>query len=361
MIQYRGYFLYSTYMGVDPGIMPESLEAAEAKRRADADFERRWNSADFWADAEKLRKSLWMQPFVAPDERREWVQIASIDPNSSEPYGSEIHDDTLYDINSPEWEIYDRIASRIDTEFWWNSEILVPELLSDEARERNSEEAEKFFFSPEILAEQFWNVWNNTPRNNAKINQEWFETNIWDNGPLKDSFERIKSNFILPDHIKWKNLQEVFENNPEDPFIVHDALSDAFMLEIHQHVLKGRVNYPEEKVNSLVKDLTDPDTLPLEKLQIFWEIHTTVNTEIWKGAKKQTEAFRRSQTLWRQEALRLQERHAAQVAKIERNTVKAESDDDWPWEEEKLLWNWDIFQAWVLDIWNNRNKQKEAA
>lgn len=311
----------------------ESIEAREAREAADAQYEAEVANANFTAWAESLREDLGYAPFVPPEE---------------------VHDDRLYDHSSPEWEIYDRIAARVDTDFWGNPEILVPELFDEDARERNLHRADELFFSENILEEQMRSTGEGSPEENLQTNRDWFEANMQEGGTLSKAYERIRENFVLPPDIEGNNLQEIYENgSPEDALVVNDALSDAFLLELQQHTLSWRVNYPKEQVDALMRDISDPQNSPFEKLKIFGQIHTLIETWVWGRGRKQTEAFRNTQRRAAVAQEQSEAFYAAQTARIE----AAEADNALLWrqdidetEQEWHVWGWDVFAGWVFDV-----------
>lgn len=381
---------------------PETLEAAEAARarqEEDAAQDELFKNPEYVADLKA--KNLASSPygsFAAPHKDRwEGIQIANLEgfstditfdeeEKTSRDIESELdtalatidelewndwestftasqdawnevyeeHNDELYDKNSAEWKIYNRIAARVDTEFWWNPEILVPELFSEEAKERNTQRSEELFFSPEVLSGQIAAVWWWTAEVNTKENQQWLDTNIGENWVLREAFERIEGNFVLPANIEGDTLSEIHQNDPKNAMIVNDALSDAFLLEIQLHTLKWRVNYPEETVQALIKEIQDPKTIPFEKLQKFWEIHTIVERSVARGGAKQSKEFQSAQAAKKQQ--RSEEFQNAQAAlekaQWEWNQAaidKAQSHlDDLAQVEEKIqgweawMWWWEI-------------------
>ncbi len=341
--------------------LAESPEQAEEKRKADKAFEIRWETADFQADAEWLRESLWYKPFVPPEEE---VQVASLSPQVElppTPTDEEMHNDRLYDRSSPEWKIYDRIAHRIDTEFWGNPEILNPELFEEWARKRNQERADELFFSKNVLEEDMRHTGKKSPTENLETNTQWFETNMWEEGVLHEAYERIRGNFVLPPYISGNNLEEIYENGwKKDAVVVNGALSDAILLEVEQHTLAGRMNYPKEEVETLMKEITDPQNSPFEKLLLFGKIHTLVETGVGGRWKKQNESFRNTQ---RRAAIAQEKADAFQA--IQAQKIQTAEARNIPWAVEETTTQkvapqgWDIFTAGDLDrTWWNKEAER---
>lgn len=355
--------------------LAESPEEAQARREADAKYVAEVESADFWAAAGDFSRSLWIGEVDAETGMQTVDQVRREEEWDTEDldlilgqldwleWWEEGYDDTLYDPSSPEAEIYQRIASRIDTELWGNPEVLVPELFEEEARDRNFERANALFFSEEALNEQMRNTWDGSEAQNLEANRAWLDTNMWENWVLALPFERIQENFVLPPNIEGSTLQEIYENgSTDDVLTVNNALADAFLLEVQQHTLAGRINYPREQVEELMREIVDPETSPFEKLQLFWQIHTLVETGVGGRGRKQTEAFRNSQ---RRAAINQERSDAFYVAQAER--IEAAERDNRPRDDEEQVieedteWGWDIFTASALDITNDGEQAKETA
>ena len=325
----------------------ETLDARMDRDAAEREYASLWD-VNFWESAQWLRDTLWYEPFTPPEETS-FIQDA------------ENHDDRLpLNLEGGEGEVLTRISARVAPELEGNPEVLASELLDPIARKENSRRAEELFFSEEILTEQTRQIWEWSPSENMQRNQAWLDANIWEDGPLSDSFDRIKSNFILPEGVEGDNLQEIYENNPENAIIINDALSDAFLLEIQQHTLKWRINYPEIQVQELMRELSLAETTPLEKLQTFWEIHTLVNTGVAKGARLQSIAFRNRQAQAVSSAEQNQAFHATQAKTVARNHERPQQEvaEVLP-QEADIVESWDIFSAWDIDVawWSETTRE----
>lgn len=320
----------------------ESIEALQAQRNREEDqakLDARFDNRDFFKNQQaEVNNSLYGWAFVAPEER---------DTNTTTEAPEE-----LYDSETPSGQTRTRMAERFDKNEWWNAEILEEQLSTPEWRAQNKKRATELFFSPENLHKQYALYGNSTPDINTKHNEDWFHTNTWPEGPLNESFERVMETFVIPSRIDGENLSEIFKNNPKDALIVNDALADAFLLEIYDHTLAWRVNYPEVQVEALIDDIRDVQTTPYEKLRAFGEIHTLVETSVGRGGHLQKKRFQESQAKKAQTAeaqtRAFHAQHEQLTAQAQERQQKGASQEESIPKNEVVEW-WDIFAGGDFD------------
>lgn len=252
----------------------------------------------------------------------------------------------LYNPETPAWKIRGRMAEIYDTEEWGNYELLEAQLSTTQWRNENTKQAESLFFNPTSLNASFWNI-------DAKKRQEnivWFNANTkWD-GPLQDSFQRIEWNFVLPEDLKDKSLQELYNEDPQNFETVNEALSLAILLELESNVLDGKMNYPKETVERLKGEIQDRDTSPFEKLKKFWEIYTLVETSDGQFGNKEKNQRLAKQKLVQNWKLEDFYRLQGQVnkAKEEQNSQK---EKEFLRELDTLYKNCDLSPAEIESLW----------
>ena len=150
-------------------------------------------------------------------------------------------------------------------------------------------------------------------------------------------------------------MVEIYDKHPERIWEINSALSDACELEVN-NITNGKVNYDTVLVDSLVKKMCKLKSTPLEKLQIFWEIHTHINTSIAKGGRKQSEDLKKRKI------------RSNEIETLNANfqQFKADQIKKWaPIEEtdrdnttmEDTIWSGDIFTASEIDAWSEWSKQ----
>lgn len=316
------------------------------KRRLDEEYDARaWEELDVdWA-----KSALWGIWAVSYEEWRELAARARAE-EMAENLEWENNSHSIQEIRT---NIQERQVSTWEEE---NNEKThqntVVEIDNSEKRGENIQRAEELILSEENLYSQADNLPAHNPEE-KKEQQDWIEANLSKWGTLETSFERIKGNFALPKNITGESMKEIYTQNPKNALIVNDALCDAINLEIHEHLLKWRVNYPRESVIKITKEIQDPETTPLEKMKLFGEIHTLVNTNVAKGGRKQKEAFLKRKKLWDTER---QAEQAFQATKAEKALTDNIHDDSKQIDIHDIPDNTpdsgEVFSAGEIDVWS---------
>lgn len=311
----------------------EVAENNEAKN-ADADYQALLRKP---LDLDGVKSAMWWIWEVDPKTGRELAANALAEEKSKEPKTDEI-----------DWgDAFDETTNINET---------------PESREKNREKAEKLLLSPENLQAQIQSLWSKDPRK-TKEYEQWVEGNLEEWGPLVDSFARIKWNFTLPDEIRWESMSEIFNDNPTNAFTVNKVLAHAIDRELQEHVLKWKVNYPAEKVESIIKTIYLEETTPIKKIMLFWEIYSTVNTNIAKWAKKLSEADIAKKKLGAQNAQQEQQFRESQASQINKHNIEKDTSQNIESPKEAdIIKSWDIFAGWTddaLSIWGE-STQKAA-
>ncbi len=343
MLQYERYFYFfpmnpSVPITWDWNPLAESPEIAARNAELDKDFARRWETADFSQSAEELRKSLYWT--FTPAKNIETVAVVS-------------------DTSNPSPDIRARIWKR----HRWQVPEKWQEALSSYQKKENKDTTLKLFFAPQHLEKQYIAYEDHTGEKRAQ-NQEWFEANTWPDGPLHTSFERIMEHCMLPEHIRGKSLSDIWNTHPRDAKIVHDALVDGFLLEIYEHTLTWRVNYPEEHIQTLISDIQDIHTPPYEKLRIFGEIHTLVETSVGRGGKKQAQEYKNMKARQAQAYAKNTLFYTQQRAQTQNPNLAApyDSQQEGLWNENPLPVSGDVsaLAGWEADSLGERTKTSFA-
>ncbi len=278
--------------------------------------------------------------------------------------GGYIWEDTPQNLETP-LNPSEQTIINMESTFWAlnpegkiSTEQFMEKLNNSENRKQNKERAEELFFSPDKIQNQI-SLSCDGDIKVQKQTQKWFDENIRNpHGVLKESFERIEGNFVIPEAVGEKNIWEICQNDVTKAGFVHDALVDAILLEVQDGILAGKMNYPEEKVNTLIEEIRDIETTPLEKIQTFGEIHTLVNTADGKSGAKDKKNLEQTQAnAGKQQAANLEFQQAqAQLAQatLTGNAQKiAEAQkalEEAKKSQTQKVKEWEAFGGWVLDV-----------
>lgn len=261
-------------------------------------------------------------------------------------------DKEFYNPETYSGQIRTRMAERFDTENGWNADLLEEQLSTTEWRAHNSKQIDTLFFGSDILEKSL----SPLSESDKQENLDWFEVNTTEGGPLEESFERIKGNFVLPLTLQDKELSQIHTENPENLKIVNEALADAILLEVAQHTTQWKVNYSEVAVKALIHEIKDINTPATEKIRKFWEIHTLVNTGAAKWGYKQSREFRERRLAGKQSIEANQAFQTTQAEQVKNNWVHSEQTDNTEtFQEENTPQWWEVFTATKIDTamtWN---------
>lgn len=245
----------------------------------------------------------------------------------------------------------------LSADLWLAPEEVQEKLEKTDEQNKNKEQMKTIVYNQEFMSQFLWDG-KQADENKAFLEHE----------EVQEDLDIILSKCVLNTDVT--TFQEIASTQWEEWIKqVNKSLNYAFDMQVAE-ILDGKVNYPEEKVFALRKEIYEWN--PFEKIEAYEKIKHLVYTNEWMGWAKQSREFKNRSMLANEKQKVLNERFEqvrmllsqAQEKNTEEVTNQQSKIDEilaMEKEEENSSWDvfsWDVEFEWINDI---VNEQKEAA